>query len=246
MVKVNRLVVSGADFKRLDEEERLFVLMAGHLANELHALNKLLAYLSRDYANEIVQKAQTTWFLILLRVLAGKLIEAWSSLSACYFGNRVSSLHANRPYQEFQPHLQQLKAYFSHTNLLHEIRTRFAFHYSSDDVLKRVQQLDEDEELEMFLSSRRGNCVYYFSEATVSGALLELTGLTDSEAALDHVVAEVTEVAGVFFNFLNASIGGAFYHLRDLGAEVLLTDAVTIDPAPKFADIVVPVFTEEG
>ena len=79
MVKVNRLVVSGADFKRLDEEERLFVLMAGHLANELHALNKLLAYLSRDYANEIVQKAQTTWFLILLRVLAGKLIEAWSS-----------------------------------------------------------------------------------------------------------------------------------------------------------------------
>ena len=58
-------------------KERDFFLLAGHFANEVSFLSKLLV-ITRDPASEkIPEKAELTQALFVHKTLAGKLCEGW-------------------------------------------------------------------------------------------------------------------------------------------------------------------------
>jgi hypothetical protein len=226
----------------LPTPERIFFLALGHVTNEVNAITKIL-YWAANGPTAIEAEANGCESLILLQVclLAGKLSEAWQLLQTNFFGNRLSQTYEPRLTGEPADALRRIKAYFSSKNAAHQIRNRFAFHFSPSEVDAMLSGMDEQVPIYLDRESAPNN-LYYLSEALLARALIALVRDDTKVTTLDELAGDLFDVSAWF---VTAADGIMDLIIGTHGGELRASEPkeVTFEKLRDFRDIILPWFT---
>lgn len=103
--------------------ERDFFFAAAHIANELNLLQKLAIWSLHVHGDLAVMRAQSCQALMLLRLLVGKLNEAYKLVDSSYFGSQLSRDYNELLSEASAQAIKNIRRYFRNdTNLVHRIR----------------------------------------------------------------------------------------------------------------------------
>ena len=223
-MKIKRLNLPIAQLSLMPDAERTFLLMAGHIQNELVSLNKIFAWClsNKEPASRIESSVNGMQAFMIARLLAGKLNEGWQLVQRAYFKTKVS--------RELSPHLHEstneslagLKAYFNKKeNIIFSVRNSFSFHYSQEEIARHWQEAASEPNFDFYVGNEYGNTFHQASEIAVSLSLLKSIDSNSISSALEKFLVEVQHVAGLFNNFLSGVMlvllercfGGSVAHL---------------------------------
>ncbi|QOZ07838.1 hypothetical protein [Bradyrhizobium sp. CCBAU 51765] len=190
---------------------------------------------------------------IIMRILIGKLHEAWELFKARAQSNKnISEKYLTKLEDEAAEALKKLNEYFGKKNAVTEIRNKVAFHYKDKDDLmeENFQRLPETEPWEFYLSKTHGNTFYYASEMVATGSALSLAGKIDEReqaslaadikafSDLSNVVLEVSKNITTLFSWLISDIISAYVPEPELKTEKL-------EDGPKLSGFALPYFFDE-
>ncbi len=213
-----KLFVTSLSKKQLQEAPppaRLLFVQLGHLSNELSILQKWLYFCTPSPTSKLREaqsRARNAQALFATKLTAGKLLEAWEMTKKMYFGSKLAKEYDTLLSEKGQAALAQLKSYFSKGSLIYKIRNEFAFHYSIEQLTEVIDDLDDSDELEIYLSESVGNSFHFLSDFIVNMAMFKTILDDDEDKALENLFdkgpeklfREVLDVAGYFLDFLGA------------------------------------------
>ena len=204
-MKIQRLKLTLPELQRMPENERTFLLLAGHLQNEFVALNKIFAWCisPADSATRIEATVNASQGFMIAKVLAGKLNEGWQLMQKAYFGSKLSLKLAPLLHESTRQELADLKTYFSKSNLIYSVRNTFSFHYSAEAIAKHWHEAALEPDFDFFIGNEYGNTFHQASETAASLAVLKSINPTSLSAALAAFLADVQRVASLFNGFLS-------------------------------------------
>lgn len=248
-VKVSRIQIKKSDLLSMCENERIFFIQSGDLLNDLNVFNKLLMFCSnrRTEDNLLMKTAMDVQIMCLIRILVGKLYEGWKLIEKWYYGSGMSRKYDGLLEKSAKDAVDEIKKYFSKTNLISEIRNRLAFHYGPkkpEEWRKRVQDLikkmQASQKLEVYVSKSLGNCLFAVSNESVILETLELTGASNNDQAWENLHENIKNVINWFIDFLND------YHLKCakeyLDLKICSKEEI---PAPSIKNVYLPYFTTD-
>ena len=186
-MKIRRIPLSKDILLRMEPADRTFLLLAGHMLNELNSLNKVFGWCLHNHptnrASSIESLANGMQAMIYARMLAGKLCEAWKVLGRAFFGTMLSQRVESRLHPIAQEALQKIKRYFNNSNAIKKVRDSFAFHYDAPEFGLNWEAAADEESFELVLGGTIGNNLYLASELVAITALLCAFNANDREAA---------------------------------------------------------------
>lgn len=234
-MKLKRLKITKSKLSNIPEAERIFLLMAGHMQNEIVSLNKMLMWcLSSDgptsKTESLVDGMQG---FMIARILAGKLNEGWQFITRAYFNTKISKDLNDQFHESTLKALEELKKYFSRKNLISLVRNSFSFHYSQNEIAKYWEEAACEPDFDFLIGDNSGNTFLQASEIAVAFSLLKSID-PNIETALKKFLNDVQKVVGLFIDFLDGVIfvlltqcfEGEFSHL---GVEEEITPNRNID-----------------
>jgi len=139
----------------------------------------------------------------------------------------------------------KIKDYFrGKNNLVNIVRNKFAFHYDKEKIKKELQNVDKDENLEMFLSEEggQGNCLYAFSDLIVHRAMLRHAEPSNIGVALNKLMDEIVKnVTRWFLDF-----GGEYLVIiaKKLNIDYPKTEILEILDPPSLRELRLPFFVK--
>ncbi len=235
---------SKSQLQTLPPSEQALFLSFAHIMNEINALLRAAVW-SNDLSSPIQAKGdgQVTLTLMFLKLLAGKLNEAYKVIQGAYFGSGVSKSYDALLRADGREALATIKRYFSHPkNNVSEIRNNYAFHYSPYEMSQVLPSISEELVSYMQRDAPQNN-LFYFAEVVAAEALFQSMGMPNNNASLDKLVDELISLAAAFAKFFD-DVMGTF--LENLGQEAWQdqAQAVEFDQLPKFDDVHIPWFTD--
>jgi len=227
------------------EAERGFILLAGHMQNEINSLHKVFAWClhnpSSDRISEIEGLANGVQAMIYARILAGKLWEAWEGLGKAFFGTRLSQRVESKLHPVAQDALKNIKAYFGKTNAIYRIRNFFAFHYSIEEFNTHWKEAADEQTFDLILGGTVGNNLHLAAEFVANTALLNGINPSDKAEALRTFFDEVQSVASNFTDFLEGSIVAILE--EQLGSSLAtLGREEDVFPVRSYGEVAIPFF----
>jgi hypothetical protein len=245
-LEVDRLSLTKQRLAQLPIDERRLLLLLGHAANELNVFKKLLIMSGQTRGTvqmeDHVLQGQT---LILMRVLIGKLHEAWELFKKRFQENGALSLK----YQELlgpeaKAALEYLKQSFGGGSVLTQIRNRLSFHYEDKDDLieESFKCLPTNEAWDFYFSTTVGNSFYYASELVVSRSVsalakrdmkgdenFELRDQNQFQQICDETIRVAGEITILFRDCIKAIIQSNFDNIeRKLIAKIEVPQLSTL------------------
>lgn len=202
--------ITKKELQSLPDAERILVLQFGHVCNELSFLNKLLLMVSDTKTEGLERKAMVAQAMIVIRLYIGKVFEAWRMLERDYFGSQLSRSLDTKLSPEGKSSLDALKVYFGKKNLLSSIRNDFSFHYWAEHLPKAMNACDDSREFQVILGETYANTLFKFSDEFVPRGMLEASGESEPEAAMDKVVEDLVSVGGKTIHFLAHGLVAVF------------------------------------
>jgi hypothetical protein len=204
-MKIRRLKLPIDALSRLPENERTFLLMAGHMQNEFVALQKIFAgcISSEKSATRIEAEVNGSQGFMIMKILAGKLHEGWQLMNKAYFASKLSLALEPLLHKPTRHSLNGLKSYFSNSNLIFTVRNSFSFHYSAEEVTLHWQEAASEPDFDFFIGNEYGNSFYQASETAVNLAVINGINRKDRADALKVFLADVQNVAALFNDFLS-------------------------------------------
>jgi hypothetical protein len=229
------------DLDALSKDERALFLLFGHIANELAVLNKLHLWSSYSVPQDgILGHAGITQALVIARLLASKLLEAWHAIQRGYFGTKLSQEYEKLLSEEGRRALKACGQYFGKTNGLFQTRNNFGFHYSVDEVEVGLDRASPDERLTFYLAEARGNNLYYASEVTVGTAHGTMVGSGDVGVGIRTFLEDIATVSGEVQTFLDQFIATVLF--RYFGDPETVLRSESVSPAPSLHSVRIPYF----
>jgi hypothetical protein len=243
---IHKIPIVKAKLDVIPEEERVFFVLLGHFLDEISILNKLLLFANVHSEADLARKAHGTQALLIARMFIGKLLEGWQMLQRDFFGTALSKNYEPKLQAPGDIALANLKRYFGKSNLLQDIRKKFAFHYSSDEVKQQLASLDASYRSEIYLANDYANSLNWACEEIVSYAMMHIVGVTDPQQALDKIISDLTKVSDWFFDFCGScmSITVEQYFGKDL--RELNAEAIDIGEPINLETITLPYFTRKN
>ncbi len=229
--------------ERLDHmlpEERNFLILCGHIANELNILQKLVIWTSNfDTPGEIEARANVVQALLIAKLLASKLWEASELVRKAFVQTNLSKGYLDAMDKRGQEAFESLQTYFADTeNLIKTVRDKFAFHYDPVAIGMGYEHV-QDSDLVFYVAGDHANSVYYASEAVANLGMLELIQPGEPQKAMDRLMDETIRVAGWFLRFINKCMRVAMgRYFGDSRIEV-----VTLKGVPDLEALRIPYFT---
>ena len=242
-MKITRIIIAPEKLLSLEENERIFFIMASILANEIEIVHKLIVYSTKETKGDIYIKAQNTHSMFLVKILAGILYEGWNMLHKDYFKSRLSA-----DYEPFltdigRDSMGKLKTYFNGDNIVNLIRNKYAFHYDSSDLKNDMFKLVKEDQLELFIAPDHGNCLYFMAHVISNNSLLRHIGAGDQWESLDKIFKEVLSVASNFLDFVGDIILVFFRKNKDLNSAI---EEVEIPEPVSINDVFLPYFIKRS
>lgn len=204
-LKLHTLMYTKADLEAAPADERTFFLMATSVANDTQALNKTLVVIlgTDDSAHRIVNQANSAYAFLVLRLIAGRLNEAWKLV------RRHKDMLTNRYTQyltdQAREGLEALFAYFDHPkpgSLIWRVRDGTAFHHDEKHVAAAFDSLDPDIDLGDYLSERISNTLFYTTEMLQYETLRNLAGTSDTVEAIQKLIQATSSQTTNFNDFI--------------------------------------------
>jgi hypothetical protein len=224
----------------VEKAERAFFFAAAHAANELNLLHKLAIWSIRVHGDIAIKRAQGCQALMLLRLLAGKLNEAYKLVDSGYFGSQLSRDYDALLEPKSREAIKSIRRYFRQDgNLIRRIRNSVAFHYSAPEIGAPIDRVNSPDEFDFYLAPNLPNTLYYFSEVLVAWTMLgEMT-----TEALERFMDETRRVARWFLEFLDGFIAAFSSRHRDSIQDTESSDELDLAGLPDFDTIGIPWFT---
>jgi hypothetical protein len=152
VAELKRIHLTKTDLDRISGDERFFYLMAGHLANDVNILGKLvIVAFNTAYRDGVILKdephgqAGLAQLFLLLKLLAGRLHEASRLIDAHYFAKGLHRKYESLMAKKAREARQQFSKYFGHdTNVISHVRNKVAFHFDREEIDKLYAALDDD------------------------------------------------------------------------------------------------------
>jgi hypothetical protein len=136
----------------MPEAERVLLLLLAHASNEINVSSKLILMMRKDDPiSPILDHVEVGQTFILMRLLIGKLHEAWELFKNRVQSNRsIATTSIPRLRTEAAAALQALNRHFGAGSALTAIRNQISFHYSDEENIteRNFQQLAEGEPLQ--------------------------------------------------------------------------------------------------
>ena len=246
-MQLRRIRLPRAALQQMPEAERAFLLLAGHMQNELNSLHKVFAWClhSGGSTSSIESLANGVQAQLYARLLAGKLLEAWNALGAAFFGARISQRIEASLHPLAQEALIKLKTYFGKSNAIYRARNSFAFHYAAEEFEQHWAEVADSPNFEIILGGTVGNNLDLASELVVNTAVLNSVNQQDESAALQTFLDDVQLTASHFTVFLE----GAILVLLESALPSPLASqgsTETIAPRFRFDGVAIPHFYDHG
>lgn len=246
-MQLRRVRLPRAALQQMPEAERAFLLLAGHMQNELNSLHKVFAWClsGQGRTSPIESLANGVQAQLYARLLAGKLLEARNALDKAFFGARISRRIEASLHPVAKEALTRLKAYFDKPNVIYRVRNSFAFHYAAEEFERHWARVADNPNFEIILGGTVGNNLDLASELVVNTAVLNSTGQQDDSAALQTFLDDVQSIARDFTAFLEGAI---LVLLESALPAPLINQSSTeiIEPRFRFDDVAIPHFYNHG
>jgi hypothetical protein len=237
----------------MPESERVLLFLLAHASNEINVLTKLILMMRKDDPPSLildhVEAGQT---FILMRLLIGKLHEAWE-----LFKHRVQSNHAismtylPRLRPEASAALEALKRHFGGGSVLTAIRNKISFHYSDKGNLTETnfQQLAPSEPLQFYLTQTVGNSFYHAAELIAQLGVIALVKPPPADPS-ESASAEARAFSALCSEIIEVSrhITELFGELIGMLGESAVGELVTeqVPDGPKLSTFSLPYFFDEN
>ena len=157
MTEIYQLTLTKKSLAAMPPAERRLLLLLGHATNEISVLQKLILVSGQfGTPHKFVDHVQSGQTLILMRVLIGKLYEAWELFKTRFQADQQIRTRDQPKFNaEALAALADLNKHFSTHSPLRLIRNRFSFHYKDegDLVEQSFQQIPDAEAWEFYLSN---------------------------------------------------------------------------------------------
>ena len=169
MITLHHIKLNKFQLDAIPESERTLIILLCHAANELSVLSKLFHFSAKQESDDLILiEARNAQFLVLGRVLTGKIYECWRLLEGSFFGSTVSKMYEPLFDDNAKIALNNLKKYFGRDNLIKRVRNEYAFHYSAEQAAIGYTKLGNDDSLDIYLSLTNANTLYSFAESVAS------------------------------------------------------------------------------
>ncbi|ULU26758.1 hypothetical protein [Dyella terrae] len=215
-MKIHQVPIRKERLLAMPEVERTFLLGIGHIANEIMVLQKLAvaSAVSGGDGDALLLRIHATQTLTLVRLLAGKLLEAWEFLGRAFYANRLGQTwDADTIGAEAADSLSVMAKYFGRADcLVRTIRNEFGFHYDKDQIAASPELIGDDEAWEIILADTSGNSLYYVADLVANHALLKRLAVADDvSASLEKILDDIGNIAGAW----SAFVGGCWAHAME-------------------------------
>lgn len=244
-MELRRLTFTPGMLNALPPEERALVVVLGHALNEVNVLSKLML-ISSNFESEprVFAHASVCQAMVIGRSLAGKLHEAWVSISKGYFATRLGIKYSLHLEEEPKACLANLKAYFGRANSVDLIRNSFAFHYSLRHANIEIPDDVPAEELSVYFGPNNGSSLYQYAEYAMGLALISaLEGPTPQEA-FDRFTSETHQVVGWFNLLAQALLWEIFDEHTAMGSRSDELETIDIGAVPHASTLSMPFFID--
>ena len=237
-LRLHTLIYSKADLEIVPADERTFFLMATSIANDTQALNKTLAIILQTVEGNqrIVNQANSAYAFLILRMVAGRLNEAWKVVRKNK--DMITSRYAGDLTDEAREAFEALFAYFDHPkpgSLIWRVRDGAAFHHDAKHVAAAFDSLDIDDDLGDYLHERVGNTLFYTAEVLQYETLKNLAGTANTSDAIEQLINDTRDQTTNFNSFI--------YGFTLTFAERYLAHALARLPQ-EYDDLEVPILTD--
>ena len=240
-MKLTKVKITKAMLNCLDEREKVLFVQLANMLNEVYILNRmvLLSFKTNSNGTEVEEWAQHSQSLFFLEILAGKLFEGWELLKRDYFTARLS-----REYKESltivgSDALEELKRYFSNSNIITKVSNQHAFHFSeqaSEGIIKQIVKIEEHEDNAVYLSEMLGNCFFYWPDRVMTSIMLDDINPDDHAKAIDLFVGDTLSIARKYIDFINDVL---FIIVSKMDYDA---DEIFIPDPPELDSIMIPYF----
>ncbi len=211
-------------------------------------LNKAMAViLDSDEPDcpRIANQANSAFAMLMLRMLSGRLYEAWKLLAS--FSKTLKADYEPSMGEEAREALKRVRAYFSPRgkkhSLIHDVRDNVAFHSLREAVEGAYTSLPDTDDLGDYLHRSIGNTLYFTIEILHYETLKNLANAPDYPTALRMLVSETHRQTSDF----NAAIYGfALVFCKRFLPEALngLSTETEVIPGRPFHELKLPFFSQ--
>jgi hypothetical protein len=215
-LRLHRFVIERAAFNALPENERVFLVLAGQLANELNALTQLGLWShlgadkvpsTTDTPDQVTRFARYSQAFYLFRLVVMRLWEGWRTLDRAFFGSGVSQTYEPLLYPVASEALATLKGIFSKSTPFKTVRNEFGEHSDPDAIKTALNDLAADEQLDMFIAAYSTYATSFsaLSERVTESALLGRLPAGEAQTpqtALRQLLDQAYEANQAFQRFL--------------------------------------------
>jgi len=243
-MKIYDIPISKKHLDSFPNDERLFFVQIGHLANELLTLNRLLLFVSNSpTTTQLETRAKNSQALLLIRLCCGKLFEGWQMLQSSYFGSQLSKQFDGWLDENGQKGLDKIKQYFSKQNLIKDIRDNFAFHYSSGDLEAQLRVNEGTDTLNIYFGNAQGNSYYYFADVLVGRAMLRKVKGVEPQEAMNTLFENPISAIEWFLAFIHSCMIVLVEKYLGTTLDALETNTIEIQNAKKTKGCSITIFS---
>lgn len=244
-MKIRRIPLSKEILLRMVSADRTFLLLAGHMLNELNSIHKVFGWCLHNgptnRSSSIEGLANGMQAMIYARILAGKLFEARQVLTGAFFSTTLWKRVRPRLDPIATEALKEIEKYFNNSKNIRTVRNSFAFHYSVPEFGLNWERAADEGSFEVILGGTVGNNLHLASESVANTALLSAFNANDREDALRMFFDEVQSVASNFTNFLEGTVAAILQEQFSAGLGALGREE-EIFPERSYSEVAIPFF----
>ncbi len=197
MIELDRFEIRKEDISALRDEEKAFLLPAGHASNQLNVLIKMIN-LSSNYSSEseIADKLAAAQTHILIRLLYGTLGETIEWMKRPDTQRLIGKKYHERLSPDAKDAYARLKALWGHRNVLHYLRNNYAFHFPKvEQILAGLASVPEEEDWSWYAAPEDTNSLYLISELVVGYGSLSAASEVQGNEAFSRIMSDVISVS---------------------------------------------------
>lgn len=209
-LNIRSLRFTAKDFKKLPESDQTLAYFLGHIANEVNILQRLImmAHNLDDNPENPEIQGRTAQTMCLLRVLVGKLNEAYKTIRDKYANNGLHSTLNSELDEHAVDAMNQFMTYLKDkSNKMHILRNKSSFHNDWEFATKGLESLPDDAALFVHTDGKSINTLFHFADLGAAFAMTHCVTPSDFEKGLDAITDEAIELANHLICFSTSCLG---------------------------------------
>ncbi len=243
-MEVYRIPISAQRLRGLAEPEQKLLILFGHINNEISILNKFLLWMiAKPEMNEIKRGAANVQSLLMARILAGKIVEAWKVIDHVYCHDSSIRRRYGKRAGVASRDIRIVRKFAQKGSILHRIRNKPSFHYDIKRLMSGIIGTPIKEPLDILLQNDLGNSIFTVAETITTHSLLRGLHKKDRVRATERFIDAVAQASGSVLNTTNSVLGLLLRTtiLKDLGD--INAYAQRVDTVVSLHDFHIPFFT---